>query len=177
MNLKLNVLPIENSYWVIPGRFRAGEHPARGSVDGTKLKLRWLLGLGINYIMDLTEPGEADVDYPILIDNEAASLNIKVIYKRSSIQDWSVPSQDMIGEILNMIDSAHAEGKNIYIHCFGGRGRTGTVVGCYLARHGRTGIEALKMIQELRKDIPDDDKQSPETNKQRKMVLEWTKGQ
>ena len=31
----------------------------------------------------------------------------------------------------------------MYLHCWGGVGRTGTVVGCWLVRHGRTGDEAL----------------------------------
>ena len=31
----------------------------------------------------------------------------------------------------------------VYVHCWGGIGRTGTVVGCWLVRHGMTGDEAL----------------------------------
>jgi protein-tyrosine phosphatase len=170
----INNLPIQNSYWVIPNRFKAGEHPGRGSVDGTRLKLHWLIGLGINYILDLTETGESDINYPLYLRDEANSLNIEVTYKRVSIQDWFTPSQEKMIEILDTIDLALSEGKNIYIHCFGGRGRTGMVVGCYLVRHGTPGDHALERIQELRKDIPGVYEQSPETDKQRKMVIAWT---
>jgi len=170
-------LPIQNSYWVIPNRFRAGEHPSKGSADGTKLKLRWLMEQGINYILDLTEIGEADVDFTTLINNVASILNMQVAYKRLAVQDWCTPSQQKMIEILDEIDLKLVEGKNIYLHCHGGKGRTGTVVGCYLVRHGTPVVSVLGKIQELRKDIPGNDQISPETNKQRKMVLEWNKGQ
>jgi protein-tyrosine phosphatase len=169
-------LPIINSYWVIPDHFRAGEHPTIGSVDGTKLKLRWLMGIGVNHIIDLTETGEADVDYPLHIANEAAFLQKHVTYNQYPLPDWQVPSQGKMIEILDTIEAALSQGKNIYLHCYGGKGRTGTVVGCYLVRHGTPVIKVLGEIQELRKEIPDNDRRSPETEAQRKMVIEWNKG-
>jgi len=171
------MLPIQNTYWVIPDRFRAGEHPAIGSTDATKLKLRWLMGQGINYIVDLTESGEADIDYPVFIQNEASSLKIQISYQRFPIQDWHTPSQEKMVEILDNIDGALSEGKNIYLHCYGGLGRTGITVGCYLVRHGSPGNESLYMIMTLRSEIPGTQKLSPETTAQRKMVMEWSKGQ
>jgi protein-tyrosine phosphatase len=127
--------------------------------------------------MDLTETGEADIDYPIYISNEACSHNIQVVYKRLPIQDWLTPSHEKMFEILETIDGALSEGKNVFLHCYGGKGRTGTVVGCYLVRHGTPGDRALELIQKLRKDIPGKPEQSPENDRQRKMVMEWTKGQ
>jgi len=176
MNMGINLLPIENSYWVINGRFKAGEHPAIGSTDGTKLKLRWLIGQGINFIVDLTESGEADVDYPIFIQNEASSCNKKITYHRFPIPDWQTPPQEQMVEILGMIDGALSEGNNIYLHCYGGLGRTGITVGCYLAKHGYPGNKALDRIMKLRSEIPGTLKFSPETAAQRKIVMEWTKG-
>ena len=44
------------------------------------------------------------------------------------------------------IDEAMSAGKAVYVHCWGGVGRTGTVVGCWLVRHGRTGEQALEQI-------------------------------
>ena len=177
MNMGINMLPIQNSYWVIPGRFKAGEHPAIGSTDGTKLKIRWLMGQGINFIVDLTESGEADVDYPIFIQNEASSVNTQITYKRFPIQDWHTPSQEKMVEIIETIDAALFEGENIYLHCYGGLGRTGITVGCYLVSHGFLGDEALDKIMKLRSEIQGTKKISPETVVQRKMVMEWIKGQ
>jgi protein-tyrosine phosphatase len=135
------------------------------------------MNLGVNRIVDLTETGEADVDYPIHISNEASSLKMQVTYNRFPIPDWCTPSQEKMVEILDMLDIALSESKMIYLHCYGGKGRTGTVVGCYLVRHGTPGTQALNMIQTLRKDIPGNIEKSPETEAQRKMVMEWTKGQ
>jgi len=133
--------------------------------------------LGINTILDLTEIGEADVDYPTIILNEASILNIQIVYKRFAIPDWRTPSQHTMINILDEIDQILYYGKKIYLHCHGGKGRTGTVVGCYLVRHGTPVVSVLGKIQELRKDIPGNNEMSPETDKQRKMVLEWNKGQ
>jgi protein-tyrosine phosphatase len=59
----------------------------------------------------------------------------------------------------------------------GGKGRTGTVVGCYLARHGyAAGNEVIKKIKELRKKTEDFSDPSPETGKQINMVIKWGKG-
>jgi hypothetical protein len=79
--------------------------------------------------------------------------------------------------ILSAIDSALAEGRNIYVHCWGGIGRTGTTVGCYLVRQGLTGEQALAQLAGLWKDVPKSSyfPRSPETDRQVKFVLNWDK--
>ena len=79
--------------------------------------------------------------------------------------------------ILNQIDLCIKYDNPVYLHCWGGKGRTGTVVGCYLARHGLTeGNEVIEMIKELRKNAEDFSGPSPETKAQISMVLNWKKG-
>ena len=58
----------------------------------------------------------------------------------------------------------------------GGIGRTGTVMGCYLVRHGWEPAEALAEIKRLRRGSPDGYKASPETPAQEVFVLNWRKG-
>ena len=79
--------------------------------------------------------------------------------------------------ILDALDGALAEGQVVYLHCYAGIGRTGTVVGCYLVRHGLHGSEALREIQRLRQGVPDGWVTSPETRVQREMVWNWPVGQ
>jgi protein-tyrosine phosphatase len=46
-----------------------------------------------------------------------------------------VPTEAEMIHILDTIDQALAEDRPVYVYCWGGHGRTGTVVGCYLRRH------------------------------------------
>jgi protein-tyrosine phosphatase len=80
---------------------------------------------------------------------------------------------------VNAIDAALDNKQVVYVHCWGGIGRTGTVVGCYLVRHGMTGQEALAEIKRLRRNLPFTDRirSSPETDAQKQMVLNWKNGQ
>jgi len=79
--------------------------------------------------------------------------------------------------ILNQIDMCIKYDKPVYVHCWGGKGRTGTVVGCYLARHGMVaGKDVIEMIKTLRKNTEDFSDPSPETSKQIKMVINLGKG-
>jgi protein-tyrosine phosphatase len=78
--------------------------------------------------------------------------------------------------ILNQIDMCIKYDKLVYVHCWGGKGRTGTVVGCYLARHGMaTGIDVIEMIKELRKNTAAFSDPSPETKEQNNMAINWNK--
>jgi hypothetical protein len=47
------------------------------------------------------------------------------------------------------IADALAAGKNIYVHCRAGIGRTGTTVGCYLVEQGLSGEAALAELNRL----------------------------
>lgn len=173
-----DIQPILNSYWVVMSRFRAGEYPGSTHNNEARRKIRWLLEQGINLVLDLTEAGEAGLKpYYHLLHEEAHKMDLKVIYKRMPIQDFSVPSDDRMVEILDYINSSLSDGHIIYLHCRGGLGRTGMMVGCYLVRHGMPGDKALEMIRELRSDITPDQGESPETEVQRKVVLEWKTGQ
>ncbi len=78
--------------------------------------------------------------------------------------------------ILDTLDGALAAGHIVYLHCWGGIGRTGTVVGCHLVRHGMTSEQALAEIARLRRDTPDAGKVSPETPAQTRLVLRWRPG-
>jgi protein tyrosine phosphatase len=97
-----------------------------------------------------------------------------------------VPSSKLMTSILDTLDGALGVGAT-YVHCVGGRGRTGTVVGCYLVRHAArlmgandgqdAGTLALARIAELRaaQRVPLAER-SPETRAQREFVLGWDRG-
>jgi protein-tyrosine phosphatase len=169
----INKIPFPDSYWVIPGRFLAGEYPGARLEDAARRKLRSLLELGVDTFFDLTRKGELEAYDEILLQ-EAGWYDKNAFYYHLPIVDFGVPSREQMIATLDKIDSALETGRNIYIHCWGGIGRTGTVVGCYLVRHGLNGQQALDKIAEMRKHIPDSYfRRSPESDAQWEMVLNW----
>ena len=166
-----------NAYWVVPGRLLAGPYPSAPDPINAQKQVAALLDLGVDYIVDLTEPGEYGLRnyWPLLL--EASKDQGGAIVRRNwSIPDMSVPTGEQMRATLDDIDAALAEGRTVYVHCYGGIGRTGTVVGCYLVRNGASGDEALATIAYLRRNIRQPHRHSPETSEQRDMVLAWHEG-
>jgi hypothetical protein len=160
--------PIPESYWVVPGRLLAGEYPGARNPGEARRKLRRLSWSGVNAFVDLTEAAEYGlVPYrPLLPDSTS--------YERRPIPDMDVVGSAEMRAILDTVDEALAAGRTAYVHCYGGRGRTGTVVGCWLVRHGSTPEAALARIAELRRGTPDGRQPSPETGPQIEMVTRWS---
>ena len=168
--------PLPNSYWVVPGRFAAGEYPGAMEAERAATKLNTLLSAGINHFIDLTEPGELE-PYVEIAEEEARNLGLTVAYERHPIVDGSVPrNQEQMAKVLDAIDAALNDSKTIYIHCWGGVGRTGTVVGCWLVRRGHTGDAALRQLAEWWQEVEKVYRQpnSPETLEQKRYVRNWT---
>jgi protein tyrosine/serine phosphatase len=175
--LEENMAAIQDSYWVIPGRLLAGEYPGAEDANKARLRLRWLLDQGITLWIDLTEEGEYGLEpYSSLLLAEAKELGQPAAYIRLGIPDLGIPDKAGMKQILDVLDAAMKAGQSVYLHCYGGIGRTGTVVGCYLARHGIPGSEAIEQIARWRKDTPGGWKPSPETEEQLSLVLDWEKG-
>ncbi len=166
--------PIPDSYWVKPNQLLAGEYPRTKDEAESRLKLRRFLEAGVNFFLDLTEPSERGLKpYTAVLQAEASALGQAIEYHRFPIPDLGTPAPAYLAQILDTIDAAVAAGQRVYVHCWGGIGRTGTVVGCYLVRHGLSGPDALAQIAHLRRDTPDGWRESPETPAQRQMVQSW----
>lgn len=166
--------PIPESYWVEPGRFLAGEYPGHTYGEQLRQRLDTFLDFGINTFVDLTDPDELPPYLPELVE-QAQYYEIEIQHKRMTITDFDIPTPEMMKTVLEEIDSALAAGRNVYVHCFGGIGRTGTVVGCYLVRHGHTGQEALNQLAQWWQDVPKSRfwPRTPETNQQIKFIRNW----
>lgn len=168
-------IPFPNSYWVSPRHILAGEYPTLLDPAGNRQRVRQLLNLGIQAFLDLTEPQEVAELQPYLpLVQELAHTSFqKIEWYRLPIADMHVPSVDEMRMTLDQIDSLVARNKPLYIHCWGGIGRTGTVVGCYLVRHGMSGQDAIEMIAQLRQYTPDYRYPAPARDTQRQMVHDW----
>ena len=171
------VPPIPESYWVQPGQLLAGAYPIRvgAAEEAMRQRVRRFLAVGMTSFVDLTEAHECAPYFPLLMAGVSEGTCLPT-YQRLPIRNWDVPTPAVMMRILDTIDTAVAEGQNVYVHCAGGIGRTGTVVGCYLVRHGMPGEAALKEIMRLRQAMPNGGDLSPRREPQRQMVRTWPIG-
>jgi len=139
--------PLPNSYWVVPGRLLAGDHPCSHTLSETADRLQALLFAGVTLFIDLTELGEAS-DYDHLLTYATGAIPLK--YVRYEVREREAPvSQAEMRAILDAIDTHLAQNGVVYVHCKSGLGRTATVIACYLARSGLTGDEAIDRLNDV----------------------------
>jgi len=167
-------LPHTNCYYVVPGLLIAGEYPGAMTGSETRQKIRTCLDQGIRYFVDLTEEQELH-PYADILHEEATARMATVEHLRLPVPDLSVPPRDNMTAILDAIDAAVADRRKTYVHCWGGVGRTGTVVGCYFVRRGYSGEDALRKLASLWRNVEKAHRKpvSPETAQQRQFVLDW----
>jgi len=160
--------PLPNTYWVLPGRLLAGEHPYGWDESDARDRLDRLHAAGIDFFIDLTEVDEMP-DYRPL-------LPAPTLYMRYAIPDQGVPAEIAHMQSLQWrIRAALLLERCIYVHCRAGIGRTGIVIGCHLAEGGLDGDAALKQLNRLwrqsarSKDWP----RVPQTQEQADYIRSW----
>ncbi len=176
--------PFDRSYWAAPGLL-AGFLPWSPTPEIAAAYRRGLIDCGVGYVLNLMEEEERIGEGSMLLpryDAELCSLGesagIEVVCRRIGVRDMGVPTRPTMRLMLDSIDEALAAGRRTYVHCLGGKGRTGTVIGCWLARHGAaTGREVLALLTELRRPDPHAIYPSPETDPQRELVISWNVGE
>ncbi|KIY63503.1 hypothetical protein CYLTODRAFT_403129 [Cylindrobasidium torrendii FP15055 ss-10] len=143
--------PIPNSYWATP-LLLACEYPWTPK-NPRKPKLDNLLQAGVRTFIDLTESGELSPYANGNILSGRADLlgidNTTIEYHRFPIRDRSLPqSVEYMYKVLDVLSDNEKRGRISAVHCRGGIGRTGMVVGCWLVQCGiaKDGQEALEII-------------------------------
>jgi protein-tyrosine phosphatase len=170
--------PIPETYWVVPGQLLAGEYPGSWEHERTRPRLNAFLEAGFNSFIDLTAEGELLPYAPVLAE-QANHYGLSATHQRFSIGDFGIPTVGHMQAILDTLDRSLNEGRKIYVHCWGGVGRTGTIIGCFLVRHGKTGDEALAQLAAWWQHVPKRTlhPRSPETDEQVKFIRNWKAGQ
>ncbi|MHB8865327.1 MAG: protein-tyrosine phosphatase family protein [Pirellulaceae bacterium] len=171
--------PTPWSYWVVDGQLLAGAFPGALDPLDHRLKIKTLVVAGIRTIINLMEEAESDHHgRPFAAYEQVATQTASpeaMDCARYSIRDLSVPRPQLMSEILEHIDRSLADGRPVYVHCWGGVGRTGTVIGCWLLRHGlaKRGRVFTTLTRLRRQDAERGNRMSPETEAQRQFVLNW----
>ncbi len=162
--------PLLNSYWVIPGRLLAGEYPFGVDDADARARLTRLDQVGVDYFVDLTEEHE-EPGYRHLLP--ARSTHV-----RSAIADTRVPNDvAQMRQILSDIRAALSAGHCVYVHCRAGIGRTGLVIGCFLAEDERSGKAGLLRLNSLWRESARAESwpKVPQTSEQADYIRRWPK--
>jgi ADP-ribosylglycohydrolase len=177
-------VPYKRSYWVNDGVLLAGCYPGDINPDVANQKLSSLLDADIRTTVSLMEELETDHNgnlfsgYAKTLRILAEERGISIECVNMPIEDNDVPTHELMVKILDYIDASIENGSPVYVHCWGGYGRTGTVVGCWLARHGiATGNDALERINYLRRNDITACLPSPQTHTQCAFVRSWKVGE
>lgn len=156
----MNRPPFAQSYWVDPGVLCAGCHP--GALDAAErdAKLHGLLDRGIRLVISLMEETETSyggvpfAPYEPRLAELARERGVALERLSAPIRDAHIPTRRQMQRILAMLRAARDRQQPTYVHCWGGHGRTSTVVACYLIDQGCPADDAIAQVLHWRSTLP-----------------------
>jgi len=157
-----------HAWWVEPGRLLAGEYPGNARAGRAAERVNLLIDHGIRTFVDLTTTHEL-TEYATHVDTAARLRRLDIRHVRHGIPDMGVVDHDDYERIIATIRDAADRG-GVYVHCWGGIGRTGTVIGCLLVDGGLTDDDAISRLAALRADTRKAARSAPETSAQRDVI-------
>ena len=173
--------PRPRTYWVLDAMFLAGAFAGKPDPQDQIVRLSGLLDAGIRTFINLMEEDERNpqgmlfAPYDGVLSELASRVEDPIECLRFPIQDRHITTHERMTSILDAIDSSIQRNRPVYVHCFGGIGRTGTVVGCWLLKHGHATKEnVFHVLSELRQaDTERSWREAPENDTQKRFVLDW----
>ena len=171
---------IPQHYTIEAGVLFAGEYPGDRNPEIARARILSLVEMGVRTFVDLTSPDDHLVRYEGMLVEVEKEIGISLRRISGPIRDMDVPDSDetmfaIMAAIRTSIEAAPA----VYIHCWGGIGRTGTVVGCWLCECGHDPEAALERVQHLYSSHMPKAKagkypESPQTEAQKDYVRRWS---
>ena len=124
--------------WIVPGRIAAGGHPDRFGDERAFLQALKLLGF--DSVLSLCEkPADSNV---------LEELGFQFLHV--PIGDAQPPTMEEAQRAVEFIRSRVEADGQIYVHCYAGYGRTGTIVAAYLIAAGSGPFEATREVRSRR---------------------------
>jgi hypothetical protein len=170
--------PFPQSFWIQESLLCAGHYP--GDIDEAVhlTKLNGLLDCGIRRVINLMEEGEVNSGgrpfrpYDSTLAELAALRGMPAPdCLRMPLRDAKAPSIAQMESLLCLVNDGIKNQIPTYIHCWGGHGRTGTAVCCYLINQGKTAQEAIEQLLAWRAGLPR--KHFPLENEQQSFIKQW----
>ena len=174
--------PPEKTYWIVPGKLMAGAYPAHPKDKEHRETIRSLHQCGVTDFINLIleeETGMGGLSFRRYIQDyqKSAPAGVRPEMHCFPIPDEEVPAESLMIRILDKVDELLGLGRVPYIHCWGGKGRTGTVAGCWLVRHRYATPEGvLFRLKELTAEQIEFFWHTPNTPEQEDYVTAWEPG-
>jgi len=109
------------------------------------------------------------------LEQAAKKAGQQLGWVRFPIRDMSISPAAQMREILDTIHAEIRAGGVVYVHCWGGKGRTATVVGCFLLEAGLEDQETvLSKIRSLTAHASRFFWPTPQTQEQCGFVTNWS---
>jgi atypical dual specificity phosphatase len=121
--------------WVVPDVLATMGRPSN-----LRKALETFKEAGIAVIVSLTE---TELSPAVLAEFD-------VEYHHLPVRDFGAPTPEQIDRFVSTVQRARKAGVKTLVHCFAGRGRSGTMAACYLVSLGRSADEALDEVRALR---------------------------
>lgn len=168
------------AYAIIPGALYAGEIPSSINDDELERKIQTLYELGVTHIVNLTEVNETNFkaiplrQYAQYAEAYYEQKGREITCLRYPIRDLDIPSISQMRTTIAALNTILSEGGCAYLHCWGGIGRTGTVLGCFLLQNEILDhTTAIPYISFLKRNTNIRNRMSPETIEQCDFVRYW----
>ena len=159
--------------WRVDDVLLAGEFPA--TVDDpvrSDEKFHVLIDAGIRTFIDLTDAETTDAHlepYEPRLAKAAGDRRLDLRRVNLPIPDRGVADDQRYDAILAAIASNRSRG-GVYVHCWGGVGRTGTVIGCVLAAAGYDHDSIEQRMTDLRAGTSKAQRRCPENDAQLEVI-------
>jgi ADP-ribosylglycohydrolase len=158
-----------HAWWVEPGRILAGEYPGDRKPAVAAARINLLVDAGIRTFVDLTTPEDRLEPYAAVVADAAANRGLDLRHCNVGIPDFSVTDDATYDELLDIIRRESGRG-GVFVHCWGGIGRTGTVVGCLLAADGLGYDNIVERLASLRAGTRKAVRPAPEADSQHEVL-------
>ena len=124
--------------------------PGARTAEKAAQKVRLLIDAGVDTVIDLTTPDDHLEPYDDVLQVAAEKAGRQVRHFAYPIPDMGVIDPKGYDEIVGRIRGEIDAGRVVYVHCWGGKGRTCTVIGWLLIGDGLDNDATIARIAELR---------------------------